>query len=76
MVVSPDGSLRRDRTLNSMEIAVEIKCPLKKVHTKFPPRYLLQCLSEIQVLGARYLLYLCWTEDETTVFKVERKDDL
>lgn len=76
MVASPDGSLRRDRTLNSTEVAIKIKCPLTKVHTEIPLRYLLQCLSEIQALDARYLLYLSWTDDETTVFKVERNDDL
>ena len=76
MVVSPDGSLRRDRTLNSTEVAIEIKYPVRKVHTEFPPRYLLQCLSEIQVLDASYLLYVSWTENDTTVFKVERNDKL
>ena len=76
MVVSPDGSLRQDSSLDTTEVAVEIKCPVKQVHIEFPPRYLLQCLSEIQVLDARYLLFVSWTEDCTTVFKVERNDNL
>ena len=76
MVVSPDGRLRKDKNLNATEVAVEIKCLVKKVHTVFPPRYLLQCLSEIQALNARYLSYVSWTEDETTIFKVNRNDDI
>ena len=40
MVVSPDGSLRKDENLNATVVAVEIKCPVKKVHIEFPPRCL------------------------------------
>lgn len=48
----------------------------KKTHTDFPARYLLQCLSEIHVLNVSHLLYISWTEDIATVFKVTRNDAL
>lgn len=76
MVVSPDGTLRSDKTLASTQVAVEIKCPNRKVHETFPPRYLLQCLCEIEVVGAHYLLYASWTSTETMIFKVERNQTL
>ena len=72
MVISPDGNLRADNTIDTTSVAIEIKCPVSGIHTKFPPRYLLQCLSEIEALNASYLLYVSWTETESMVFKVER----
>lgn len=36
MVVSPDGSLRSDKDLDSTVIAVEFKCPVFQLQTKFP----------------------------------------
>ena len=76
MVVSPDGSLRHDISLSSSQIAIEIKCPTKMVHTKFPERYLLQCLAEMHALNVQRLLYLSLTENVTAVFEVMRNDRL
>ena len=72
MVVSPDGSLRSSCRLDSTLMAVELKCPYYKLQTSLPPRDLLQCLAEIESLNVQSLLYLCWTQDESMVFKVER----
>ena len=76
MVVSPDGSLRENNSLESTKVAIEIKCPVYKIQTHFPSRYLLQCLSEIEALGVESLLYLSWTRNETAVFRVQRDDEL
>lgn len=76
MVVSPDGSLRQGTSLSSTKIAVEIKCPVNKVHSQFPPRYLLQCLGEIQALEVENLVFVSWTPQETNVFMVRRDESL
>lgn len=76
MVVSPDSSLRQGTSLSSTKIAVEIKCPVNKVHSQFPPRYLLQCLGEIQALEVENLVFVSWTPQETNVFMVRRDESL
>ncbi|KAH3898006.1 uncharacterized protein LOC127864724 [Dreissena polymorpha] len=75
-VVSPDGSLRQDTSLLSTSMAVEIKCPTTDIHFQLPPRYLLQCLSQIEALNVNSLIYLSWTETLTSIFKVERNINL
>ena len=72
MVISPDGSLRQDSTLDSTQVGIELKCPFYKAQTSFPRRYLLQCLAEIEALNVESLLYLSWTSDESIAFLVER----
>ncbi|KAH3754241.1 hypothetical protein DPMN_188905 [Dreissena polymorpha] len=76
MVVSLDGSLRRDDTFESTEVAIEIKCPTRHVHTELPSRYYLQCQTELKALDVRRMLYVSWTETDTTVFQMELNDDL
>ncbi|XP_052233224.1 uncharacterized protein LOC127846086 [Dreissena polymorpha] len=76
LVVSPDGSLRLNKELSSTKVAVEIKCPVNGVHTFFPSRYYLQCQAEIAVLNVEWLLYVSWTENTTSAFKVLRNDDI
>ncbi|XP_060581747.1 uncharacterized protein LOC132738297 [Ruditapes philippinarum] len=71
MVVSPDGSLYISET-KEIIAGVEIKCPVGKVHSSFPVRYYLQCLSEIEALGVEFLYYVCWTQEITSVFKIEK----
>ena len=72
LVVSPDGSLRRNKELTSTEIAVEFKCPYFKLQTQVPSRYILQCISEMEALEVEQLFYLCWRPDEPSVFKISR----
>ena len=76
MVVSPDGSLRRADSFDSTTAAIELKCPVKQMHKKLPPRYLLQCLAEIEALNVDSLLYLSWRPDTSSVFKLNRDSDL
>jgi hypothetical protein len=76
MVVSPDGSLRMNASFETTKVAIEIKCPYYSIHSRFPHRYLLQCLSEIEVLDVPYLLFVSWTPEETTVFSVLRDQPL
>ncbi|XP_045199092.2 uncharacterized protein LOC123553445 [Mercenaria mercenaria] len=71
LVVSPDGSLK-DKVAGETKMAVEFKCPVKKIHTEFPVRYYLQCISEIEALDVEQLLYVCWRPDITTAFIVSR----
>ena len=76
MIVSPDGSLRRSCDMATTEIAIEIKCPTKTVHSEFSPRYYLQCQAEMIALDVNSLIYISWTEKETTVFTLKRDDEL
>lgn len=76
MVISLDGSLRRDKSLQSTYVAIEIRCPVNSVHTYFPPRYLLQCISQIVALNVEYLLFASWTKEDTVVFRVYRDKGL
>ena len=75
IIVSPDGSLR-DETGNTLVYAFEGKAPVGndftvKQHYKVPERYITQTLFEQKVLKAtKGTLYLCWTEESTTVFIV------
>lgn len=57
-VVSPDGNLTKNSSMESTELAIEIKCPTRGVHFELPASYLLQCLSEIEALNLHKLLYL------------------
>jgi hypothetical protein len=74
MVVSPDGSIRRDTTLERTELSVELKCPVMDIHKTIPTRYYLQCQAEIIALGVDSLVYLCWKSDFSSVFVVQRDD--
>ena len=76
MIVSPDGSLRKDFSESSTTVGIEIKCPTRKVHNEFPSRYLLQCLAEIEALDVENLLFISWSPDVTNVFTVPRDRDL
>jgi hypothetical protein len=75
MVVSPDGSLT-ERHSNTTLMAVEFKCPFSKTQTQFPPRYLLQCLSEMEALHVESLIYIFRRPDVSTVFRVKRNFEL
>ena len=57
-------------------MGTELKCPYYKAQTCFPPRYLLQCLAEIEVLNVESLIYLSWTSEESVVFQVQRDTNL
>ena len=74
MIVSPDGSLRKDD--DSCVMGVEFKCPTIKVHTEVPVRYYLQCLAEMEVLDCDQLLFVSWRPDITTVFLILRNSTL
>ena len=71
--ISPDGSCRDDK---GHVLACEFKCPLpgKKytpdVRYVIPKYYIPQLLSEMVALQATELLYLSYTEETPTVFKV------
>ena len=75
VIVSPDGSLR-DKTGKRVFHGFEGKAPIGneyvvQQHYKVPERYITQTLFEDQALNAeKGTLYLCWTEDSTTVFMV------
>ena len=75
LVVSPDGSLRENSSLQSSKVAVEKKCPVFDIYTEFPHRYYLQCQAEIDVLNVEWLLFVCWTENLTSAFRVLRDKD-
>ncbi|MEW8542406.1 MAG: YqaJ viral recombinase family protein, partial [Candidatus Thiodiazotropha sp.] len=78
MIISPDGSIR-DRDTDAVILGVEIKCPAPKplpvfrpiVHYDLPKYYIPQVLAEMAVLGTDRLLYVCYTEESTTVHLVE-----
>ena len=76
MVVSPDGSLRQTDSFDSTTTAIEFKCPVNQLHKTFPPRYLLQCLAEMEALNVDNLLYLSWRPDTSSVFKLNKDSDL
>ena len=75
VVVSPDGSLRSANGQNDI-FGVEFKCPVRQMQDEVPQRYLLQCLSEMEVLQVDKLLYICWRPDVTSVFEITRNQDL
>lgn len=76
MVVSPDGSLRQTDSLDSTTAAIEFKCPVYQLHKKLPPRYLLQCLAEMEALNVEKLIYLSWRPDFSSVFLLNKDSDL
>lgn len=74
--MSPDGSLRSDD--NSVQFAFEEKAPFDKTfsttrHYKVPDRYIEQTLFEQKVLNANGTLYMSWTDQNCTLFKVSTK---
>ena len=74
LVVSPDGSCRVPGQ-NKNSLGIEFKCPQtgKKfstdVHYKVPEYYIPQLLCEMKALRCKKLLYLCYTEESSTVFE-------
>ena len=75
VLVSPDGSLRLNDS-EGAEYAFEGKAPFpnpftKPVHYQVPERYIPQTLFEQRVLKSRCgTIYMSWTEESCTVFKV------
>ncbi|VDI60616.1 Hypothetical predicted protein [Mytilus galloprovincialis] len=78
LIVSPDGSARYFNSENykpsdAVALAIEIKCPYPNklyttpVYYKMPWYYVIQVLSEMYVLNASSLLFLCYSTDSTTV---------
>ncbi|WAR26930.1 hypothetical protein MAR_012634, partial [Mya arenaria] len=72
MIVSPDGSVICSQIEESTLAGIELKCPIQQVHKQLPTRYLLQCLSEIEALNVNSLIYLSWTPELSTVFRIKR----
>ena len=81
IVVSPDGSCRESVNTTS-EFAVECKCPMPgKVFTtpvfySCPKYYVPQILAEMKALNSKQLLFVCYTQESTTVHKVEFCEEL
>ncbi|KAH3752314.1 hypothetical protein DPMN_186930 [Dreissena polymorpha] len=78
MVISPDGALR----CNDKIVSVEIKCPCSEfvgntpVFYKPKERHIIQCLLETHVLRAEEHIYISWSKESTTVFRLKPKPDL
>ena len=77
--VSPDGSLRSG-VGGAVQCAIETKCPTcldpsvkLPVQYAIPQYYMLQCLFEAKNLHADYTLYVCWSKETTTVFRIPRQ---
>ena len=81
VILSPDGSLR-DKSGSKCFYAIEGKAPVGneftiKQHYNVPERYITQTLFEQKVLKAEMgILYICWTEESTTVFIVPCNDSV
>ncbi|KAH3847299.1 hypothetical protein DPMN_089619 [Dreissena polymorpha] len=76
MVVSPDGSVRCNTTVESTIIAIELKCPVFEIHKTLPTQYFLQCQAEIAALNVDSLVYLCWRPNFSSVFIVTKQSEL
>ena len=80
MVVSPDGSFRRNA--DSAPVAMyENKCKTHNDYTvdvyyTIPHYYIPQVLCEMKGYGCSELLFSCWTKQSTTVLKVTFDDNL
>ena len=61
MIISPDGSIRLNEDENSTVAGIKFKCPLNDIHAKMHTRYLDR------------LLYLCWRQDFSSLFKVKKE---
>ena len=76
IVVSPDGSGRRDSS-NGVVVAFEFKCPAPgktfttPIHYEVPTRYVPQLLAEMAVLQCTTLLYVSWSKATSTIFEVK-----
>ena len=80
-IVSPDGSLRQSTGKGNV-IGIEIKCPFPDktfttpIHYKLPTYYVPQVLCEMAVLKADQLLFVSYSEQSTSVLKVEFDSEL
>ena len=81
VIVSPDRNLR-DKSGSKCFYAIEGKAPVGneftiKQHYNVLERYITQTLFEQKVLKAEMgILYICWTEESTTVFIVPCNDSV
>ena len=86
--VSPDGSIRRvlfyddgQIAIGDVKAAVEIKCPFPSerhlpVHYILPEYYVCQCLAEMVALNTNLLVYLSYSTESSTLFKVHFCEEL
>ena len=80
-IVSPDGSLRQSSNKSNV-IGIEIKCPYPDktfttpIHYKLPTYYVPQVLCEMAALNAEQLLFVSYSEQSTSVLKVEFDPEL
>lgn len=78
-VVSPDGSLRYG---SKKPISLEIKCPFPQYSGATPvfynvkKRHIVQSLAESYVLGADEHLYISWSKQSATVFRMKSNVNL
>ncbi|KAK7092212.1 hypothetical protein V1264_008000 [Littorina saxatilis] len=81
LVVSPDGSGRTDAHETAC-LGLEIKCPytqksfVPQVHYQVPYYYVVQLLCEMTALQCTSLLFLSYTSESTTFFKVQYSEPL
>ncbi|XP_053404619.1 uncharacterized protein LOC128558653 [Mercenaria mercenaria] len=78
LVVSPDGSLREDAN-SEPTMMYENKCKTPNEYTtdvyyKIPLYYIPQLLCEMHAYKCSDLLFTCWSEQSTTVFRVIFED--
>ena len=78
---SADG-YGKPSTSSHITHAFEFKCPTPNkmyttdLHYKIPSYYIPQLLAEMRTLGCTKLLYLCYTQDASTVFEVTWNQEL
>lgn len=86
LVTSPDGSLRtldiKDLSRSITEMGVEVKCPYPgkiyttPVYNQMPWYYVTQVLCEMHALQVPILIFICYSEESTTVFKANFDEQL
>ena len=78
MIISPDGTIRNDKRI----VSIEIKCPFSSfvgstpVFYEVKPRHVVQCLLEAHATQADEHLYISWSKESTTVFRMKPHCDL
>ena len=81
IVVSPDGSGRKNVS-DKASVGFEFKCPYPgktfttQVHYTLPSYYVLQVLAEMVSLNTDKLLYMCYSAESSTVFKINFSEKL
>lgn len=65
-----------DALLPAENLLIEIKCPFSgKTYPEIPPYYMAQCQGLMQITKTDKCDFVCWTPEQTSIWRFDRSDE-